>query len=161
MSSEVNPSNLFPFLIANITRMYSVEMDRRLREAGLTLSHSQWRVIAYLYYEDGQFQSQLAELMMMEKAPLGTLIDKLEASGYISRRPDPNDRRLKRVFITAQGRELFPLLERESRELQSIGMNNWDDDKKELLLALLSDIRTNVSEYRENKDKNKDSATAA
>lgn len=153
MTSELHPGNLFPFLISNITRMYSVEMDRLVREAGMTLSHSQWRVIAHLYYQDGQFQSQLAEQMLMEKAPLGTLLDKLQAANMLERRPDPNDRRLKRVFITPKGRELFPVLERESTKLQEIGMPDWDADKKALLLELLSEVRENLIEHREGKDK--------
>jgi DNA-binding MarR family transcriptional regulator len=105
-----------------------------------------------LYYQDGQFQSQLAEQMLMEKAPLGTLLDKLQAANLLERRPDPNDRRLKRVFITPKGRELFPVLEQESTKLQEIGMPDWDADKKALLLELLAEIRGNIIDYREGKD---------
>ena len=35
------------------------------------------------------------------------MIDRMEASGWVERRPDPEDRRANRLFLTEQGRQLL------------------------------------------------------
>lgn len=51
-------------------------------------------------------QNALAEAVGIEGASLVRLIDELEASGLVTRRPDPNDRRANSVSLTPRGREV-------------------------------------------------------
>jgi MarR family transcriptional regulator for hemolysin len=60
---------------------------------------------------EGLNQSELAEVLDLQPITLTRLLDKLCDSGLIERRPDPADRRAKRLFLTAAAR---PLLERLS-----------------------------------------------
>jgi len=48
-------------------------------------------------------QTELAGVMDVGKVTLGGLIDRLEASGFVTRKPDANDRRVKRVKMTRAG----------------------------------------------------------
>lgn len=52
---------------------------------------------------DGVRATELAGLSGQHRQVIGTLIDELEALGYVKRRPDPADRRAKLVFPTARG----------------------------------------------------------
>ena len=45
--------------------------------------------------------------MDVGKVTLGGLIDRLEASGYVERQPEPGDRRAKRVVMTPKGIKLL------------------------------------------------------
>lgn len=86
------------FLVHDVARLMRRTFDQRVREVGLT--RAQWFVLAHLYREDGVTQSDLADELDMEPAPLGRLIDRLEENGWLRRAPDAKDRRAKRVFLT-------------------------------------------------------------
>jgi DNA-binding MarR family transcriptional regulator len=61
-------------------------------------------VMAYLDPE-GVRATELARLSGQHKQVIGTLVDELEALGYVERRPDPADRRAKLVCPTQRGLE--------------------------------------------------------
>ncbi len=138
----------FPTLMADIHRMFSTALYRQLKANGINLTRSQWRVIAHLKGRDGQTQSELAERLLIEKAPVGTLIDKLEAAGLVERRPDPNDRRVKRVFITHKAEPLFPDIEDSIKELRETSMHGLSTDEQEQLHRLLAKIHLNLQGTR-------------
>ena len=73
----------------------------RVRELGLT--RVQLRVLFTLERTKGGIsQTELADLLEMEKAPLGKIIDRLEDGGWVVRRHHPTDRRAKLVSATAK-----------------------------------------------------------
>jgi DNA-binding MarR family transcriptional regulator len=52
-------------------------------------------------------QTELSKVMDVGKVTLGGLIDRLEASGYVQRQPEPGDRRAKRLVMTPKGVKLL------------------------------------------------------
>lgn len=88
------------FLLTDAARLLRKVIDRRLQPLGLT--RAQWSVLAILRRRDGLSQSQLADELEIEKTTAGRLVDHLESSGWVQRRPIPGDRRLWGVFLTDQ-----------------------------------------------------------
>jgi DNA-binding MarR family transcriptional regulator len=82
-------------------------VDKALRPLGVT--RSQWWVLANLSRHNGggMMQTELSKVMDVGKVTLGGLIDRLEASGYVERQPEPGDRRAKRVVMTPKGIKLL------------------------------------------------------
>src|SRR5258707_4308733 len=74
-------------------------LNRRVRRHGLT--RSQWLVINRLHRRPGATQSELAEMLEVEKATAGRMVDRMEKKGWVVRRADAADRRGKRLFLTA------------------------------------------------------------
>ncbi|MEU0790548.1 MarR family winged helix-turn-helix transcriptional regulator [Amycolatopsis sp. NPDC005961] len=66
------------------------------------LKHRHGAVLAYLD-PGGVRATELSRLSGQYKQIIGTLIDELEALGYVERRPDPSDRRAKLICPTARG----------------------------------------------------------
>jgi DNA-binding MarR family transcriptional regulator len=85
--------------------------DQLMRPLGVT--RAQWWVLAHLSRRDGIMQTELADALDVGKASLGTLIDRLEAGGFVERREDPADRRAKRLYMAEPG---YGLLERMTHE---------------------------------------------
>ena len=54
-----------------------------------------------------KFLNRLADDMNLGKVTLSGLIDRLEDVGMVERRADPGDRRIKRIFITKEGRRVI------------------------------------------------------
>ncbi len=59
---------------------------------------------------DGMRPSDLAARMRISKQALNYLLGDLERRGYLERRPDPADRRSRRIGLTARGRALIPVI---------------------------------------------------
>ena len=58
-----------------------------------------------LELEDGLRLTEMAARAGITVQSMGELVDDLETKGYLERRPDPNDRRAKRIHLTARGRK--------------------------------------------------------
>ena len=92
------------FYIHDASRLRRIVFDTVLKPLGVTRSQA-W-VIAYLSRAEGMAQSDLANQLDLGKVALGGLVDRLEATGLVERRADDGDRRLKRIYLTADGRKV-------------------------------------------------------
>ena len=88
--------NNIGFLIHDVARLMRNLFDKRMSELGLT--RSQWWVLNYLYFNEGINQSDFSKLLDLEKAPLSRLLDRMEKKGWIVRKNDKVDKRIKTVF---------------------------------------------------------------
>lgn len=93
------------YLIHDVSRLRRVAFDRELAPLGIT--RSQWWVLSFISRNDGLPQTQLANELDVGKVALGSLIDRLQLSGFVERRADEKDRRVKRVFLTDKARGLI------------------------------------------------------
>lgn len=85
-------------------RLVREAFDARLKPLDLNLTQAS--LIAYVAEFGATTQTRLAEQMGTGRASMGSVIDGLERRGLVVRHPDPDDRRVWRVDITAEGREL-------------------------------------------------------
>jgi len=88
------------FLISDVARLMRTAFDRRVRDLGLT--RSQWLVINRLHRRPGATQSELAEMLEVEKATAGRMVDRMENKGWVVRRADATDRRVNRLHLTSE-----------------------------------------------------------
>ncbi len=91
----------FGWLTADTARLMRTVFARRLRDIGIT--RAQWLGLTRVNRRPGMSQSELADMMEIEKAPAGKIVDRLEEKGWIERRAEPSDRRIKRIYLTGQG----------------------------------------------------------
>jgi DNA-binding MarR family transcriptional regulator len=59
---------------------------------------------------EGLRPSELAIRTRMTKQALNRLLGNLERKGYLERRPDPDDRRARRIALTERGRAAIPVI---------------------------------------------------
>jgi DNA-binding MarR family transcriptional regulator len=100
-----------------------------------------------LKYSDGEATpAGLADKTGVTRATISGLLDGLEKDGLIERRPDPEDRRLIRVHLTAAGQEfLDKIVPGYCRWLSSI-VEPLDEKERQQLVILLEKIRTRLGE---------------
>lgn len=88
------------------------ELFRRSAEEGFgDLRPRHGAVMAHLD-EGGLRQTDLTRLAGRNKQTIGVIIDELEKLGYVSRVPDPADRRAKLIVPTERGLRLMELSDR-------------------------------------------------
>lgn len=103
-------------LMKHVNRRSAGETLAILNDAGLTLPQL---VTLHILDQCGvRTVSAIASALRLSPAATSHLVDRLVVAGFVGRIEDPDDRRQKRVTITATGRRLVERLERErSREM--------------------------------------------
>ncbi len=91
-------------MISDVARLLRTVFNRRVRDLGLT--RAQWLALTRLHRRPGASQSELAEMMEIESPSAGRLIDRLEAKGWVARKPDKSDRRVNRLYLTREAERL-------------------------------------------------------
>lgn len=86
------------------SRLLRNHIDKRAKERGTT--RAQWIVLWRLRQNEGSSQADLAEVLELRPISLVRLLDRLVERDLLQRRPDPNDRRANRLFLTEDGRRL-------------------------------------------------------
>ena len=130
------------FYIHDTSRLRRVIYDAALKPAGVT--RSQGWVLAYLSRQDGMAQSELAAQLDLGKVALGGLVDRLEASGLLERRPDPNDRRVKRVFLTPAGRKVVDKMRKVSAPTNNDILSGVSPKDVRVTVKTLKAIKANM-----------------
>ena len=97
--------------------------------------------------QDGLSQSELAEKLHVSRPTATTMLQKMEASGVIERRPDEHDQRLLRIYLTETGKALVTRIESVFAQLINSGVGPMtENDRAELrrLLGVLNENLTNA-----------------
>lgn len=127
------------YLIHDVSRMRRTAFDQLMRPLGIT--RAQWWVLAHLSRHDGMAQTQLASMLDVGKASLGSLLDRLEATGFIERRPDAVDRRVKRVFLSRSSQQLLERLVAIEAEFNEQILGTLSNEDRDSLIRMLSVIK--------------------
>ena len=132
----------FGFILNDVARLLRTTFDRRAKSIGLT--RSQWWVLTHLYRRDGLNQSELADILEIEKPTLGRLIDRLEDKGWLRREADPADRRSKRVYLTEEVKPAMRSLRRIAADFRSDALDGLSHKQREQFVDTLIDIKANL-----------------
>ncbi|MGN6228071.1 MarR family winged helix-turn-helix transcriptional regulator [Dyella sp. KULCS107] len=132
----------FGYLLNDVTLLFRKHFDRRAVKFGLT--RAQWRATKMLHHREGLRQTELAENLEMEPIAVGRVIDRLQAAGFVERRPDPRDRRAWRLYPTEQARAVIGDMEEIGRGLRKDATQGIDYDELAQALAVLERIKDNL-----------------
>lgn len=99
-------SSFLPYQLAVASSRISREFSERYkREFGLSIP--EWRVLAHLAQSDAVSVREIHERVDMDKSKVSRAAARLESSGLIEKRENPEDRRLLDMRLTAKGRDLI------------------------------------------------------
>lgn len=107
-------------------------IDRAMTRQGASLAQS--KLLIYVERHDGRARAaDIADLFGQAPRTVTQALDALERDGLISRAADPDDRRVKRLAITAEGRRAIAATEPLRRELvRDMFVNFTGDDRRHL-----------------------------
>lgn len=146
IAQEENWDARLGFLMHDVSRLRRSVFDEFMKPLGVT--RSQWWVLAYLSRHDGMIQSDLAGMLELGKAALGGLIDRLEASGFIMRRPDEADRRVKRIFLSARGSQLIKEMVKRNHDMSELMFKDLSTEDRYRLADMLMHVKRNLVSIR-------------
>jgi len=106
--SGVPDDSYIGYMLSDVARLMRTVFDRRVRQSGLT--RAQWLVLTRLHRRPGASQTELAEMLEIDRASAGRMIDRMQRKGWIERRPDRADRRINRLHLTREARKVHTRL---------------------------------------------------
>lgn len=131
-------------LIHDIARLIKKRFDRRVR--GLALTRSQWQAVGTLRRNPGFSQAQLADRLDVEPITVARTVDRLERAGWIERRPDARDRRIKRLYLTARVKDVVSRMRALAIETRSEAIGGLTKQEHKQLVKLLQRVKANLCE---------------
>jgi MarR family transcriptional regulator, transcriptional regulator for hemolysin len=139
---QASKNREFGFILNDVARLLRTYADYRAAQFGMT--RAQWAVLVRLDRSEGLNQSELAEMLDLQPITLTRLLDKLCDSGLIERRPDPDDRRAKRLFLTSAARPLLEQLGSLGENTMSSALEGVAPEDVERMVSRLEVMRENL-----------------
>ena len=131
-----------PFEIGETAHALRKAFDRRA--VGLGVTRAQWKVLFRLTRQPGLRQIELAEMLEIEPITLSRIVDRLEESNLVERRPDPSDRRAWRLHVTVQAQPLIAKLRAVADDLAADAFEGIDPNDIDIARRVLSRVRENA-----------------
>ncbi len=130
------------YTLARVSRSYRDLASKLLAPAGLHLGQN--RLLQQLWDEDGLSQSRLAERLGAQLPTITRMVGRMEASGFVQRRPSPTDARATHVYLTGKGRDAKVPVKQFWAELEGYAAEGLSDEEKLALHRLLMRVHANL-----------------
>ncbi|WP_110947441.1 MarR family transcriptional regulator [Pseudomonas bohemica] len=133
----------FGMQLANLSRGWRAELDRRLADLGL--SQARWLVLLHLArFKEPPTQRELAQSVGVEGPTLARLLDSLENQGLVRRQAVLEDRRAKKILLGDTARPLIEKIETIANALRHELFAGIDDEDLRVCLHVHSKILANL-----------------
>lgn len=139
MPKDFTASVRLGFLIHDVSRLRRIVIDRALKPVGIT--RSQWWVLSFLGRRDGMTQTALAADLDLTKVAVGGLLDRMESSGFVERRADQRDGRIKRVYLTSVGTKFLGTIRANIQEVEQEIIADIDDGAMQSTVETMLQIK--------------------
>jgi DNA-binding MarR family transcriptional regulator len=140
---EENFEENIGLLIHDVARLLRVLYDRQMASIGLT--RSQWWLLTYLYFNEGINQSELAILLDIEKAPLSRLLERMELKGWVNRKIEGKDRRIKTIYLSDSIKPLLASMRDKAADYRKESLSILDMEDLNKLRDLLQILKKDLS----------------
>ncbi|MCY8105411.1 MarR family transcriptional regulator [Bacillus sp. FSL R5-0560] len=108
------------------------------------LTKGQYLYLVRICENPGIIQEKLAEMIKVDRTTAARAIKKLEMNGFIKKMDDDHNKKIKKLFPTEKGKEVFPVIKRENDHSNSVALAGFSEKEAETIFHLLQRIRKNV-----------------
>ncbi len=105
----------------------------------------QWGVLSLLSSHDGQTIGALSQQRAVDPATVTGIVKRLEQSSLVERRHDCEDRRIVKVYLTGEGRDIMRFLPDAVIEFSQIMLQGFSEHEKQEMQVKLQKIIANLA----------------
>jgi len=140
------------FLISKIKQIQGRVFEKLLAGYGIDqFNGAQGRILFVLWEKDNIPISELSSRTGLAKTTLTSMLDRMEASGVVTRVYDPSDRRTVKIKLTAPARSLKSQYDEVSKQMSEIFYKGFDDTEIIAFEQSLVKILDNLTEKENEK----------
>ncbi|MFC0216152.1 MarR family winged helix-turn-helix transcriptional regulator [Paenibacillus chartarius] len=108
------------------------------------LTKGQYLYLVRICENPGIIQEKVAELIKVDRTTAARAISKLEANGFIEKKDDPHNKKIKKLFPTEKGISIYPFIRRENDYSNSVALKGFSEREADTLFNLLQRVRLNI-----------------
>ena len=108
------------------------------------LTKGQYLYLVRICENPGIIQEKLAEMIKVDRTTASRAIKKLEISGFIEKKDDEHNQKIKKLFPTEKGKTVYPFIKRENDHSDKVALEGLSKVEVETLFNLLQRVRKNV-----------------
>lgn len=133
------------YLISRIKQVGTRIFDRMLSDSGIdSFNGAQGRILYVLWQNDEISISSLSAQTSLANTTLTAMLDRMEKSDLIERRPDPKDRRNKLIALTKKAEALKGDYLDISQKMNELYYKGFSEEEIKILENYLQRILTNL-----------------
>jgi DNA-binding MarR family transcriptional regulator len=129
-------------LFAQICRLKHARIHTLLEALGLY--RGQPSLLQALWEHEGLMHTELARRLQVQPATITKMLQRMEKAGFVERRPDPDDQRVSRVYLTEAGRVVRSDVQQVWRQLEEEAFAGFTLEERVLLRRFFLHIRENL-----------------
>lgn len=108
------------------------------------LTKGQYLYLVRICENPGMIQDKLAEMIKVDRTTAARAIKKLEMNGFIEKRSDQHNKKIKRIFPTEKGKNIYPFMIREHNHSNEVALAGLSNEEVETLYHLILRVRKNI-----------------
>ncbi|QHA91065.1 MarR family transcriptional regulator [Bacillus sp. N1-1] len=108
------------------------------------LTRGQYLYLVRICESPGIIQEKVAELIKVDRTTAARSIKKLEMNGFIVKKEDEHNKKIKKLFPTEKGKKVFPFIKRENDYSNVVALEGLSEEEIETLFELLQTVRRNI-----------------
>ncbi|KIL42747.1 MarR family transcriptional regulator [Jeotgalibacillus alimentarius] len=108
------------------------------------LTKGQYLYLVRICEHPGIIQEKLAEMIKVDRTTAARAVEKLEKHGFIIKKADPDNKKIRRIFPANKGLEIYPFIMREHKYSNQIALEGFSDQETEVLAEALEKVRKNI-----------------
>ncbi|MEK5496133.1 MarR family winged helix-turn-helix transcriptional regulator [Bacillus sp. FSL M8-0077] len=119
------------------------------------LTKGQYLYLVRICEEPGIIQEELAEMIKVDRTTAARAIQKLELHGFIQKKDDSVNKKIKKLFPTEKGKVVNPMIKREHDHSNRVALDGFSEEEAEQIYQYLLRVRKNIEKDWEGVKKGK------
>jgi DNA-binding MarR family transcriptional regulator len=108
------------------------------------LTKGQYLYLVRICENPGIIQEKVAEMIKVDRTTAARAIKKLEMSGFIEKKEDEHNKKIKKLFPTEKGKNVYPFIKREHDYSDMVALEGFSEREVETIFNLLQRVRKNI-----------------
>ncbi|MFY0779320.1 MarR family transcriptional regulator [Peribacillus simplex] len=108
------------------------------------LTKGQYLYLVRICENPGIIQEKLAEMIKVDRTTAARAIKKLEINGFIEKKEDKHNKKIKKLSPTEKGKNVYPFIKRENDYSNIVALEGFSEREVETIFNLLQRVRKNI-----------------
>lgn len=108
------------------------------------LTKGQYLYLVRICENPGIIQEKVAEMIKVDRTTASRAIKKLEMTGFIEKKEDEQNKKIKRLFPTEKGKNVYPFIKGENDYSNAVALEGFSERETETIFYFLQRVRKNI-----------------
>lgn len=130
--------------LVRIGKMVRAIANHRFAKEHYQITPEQYTVLTAIIDHEGLYQRQIGALTLKDRPNITRIVHILEQSGFVTKTPDVNKRKIYKINITDKGKEIYEKVTPEVIKHWQETVDGVSDEELESCLKVLNKIKENL-----------------